>query len=89
MLPRRTGFRPRTDFLSGMILVVGLALLPTLAFHAHANQGAARCPAAVVDGQRHAAVLDFAPSQDGGYARCQTDSRLAWWASATWGASTR
>ena len=79
----------RTDFLSALVVVVGLAFLLTVALQAHAAYAPEGCPAAVVDGQRQAPVLDFAPSNEGEYLRCQTGSMSASWASAIWGAFTR
>jgi hypothetical protein len=78
----------RTDFLSVLVVVVGFALLLTLALQAKAQAGDEPCrPRA--DVQQDAPVLDSAPLLSTGAARCLTESTSASWASAIWGAFTR
>ena len=89
MFHRHAIHHRRTDFLGVLVFVVGLAFLLTLAFQARAAYVYDRCETAGDIGQRQAAMLDSTPSNDGGYARCQTGSTSASWASAIWGASTR
>jgi hypothetical protein len=89
MFHRHAVHHRRTDFLSALVVVVGLAFLLTVALQAQAGYRDDRCHIAAANGQRHAPVLDSAPSIEGGYLRCQTSSTSASWASAIWGAFTR
>lgn len=82
MFHRHTAGPRRTDFLSVLVLVVGVAFLLTVAFQAHA----ALDPCA--DAQAEAAVLDSSPLLNTGALACRTESTSASWVSAIWGAFT-
>lgn len=75
----------RTDFLSVLLLVVGLALTLTVAMQADAANDPCRGP---IHAQQGGPVLDSTPLLSTGAKRCRSESTSASWASAIWGVFT-